>query len=243
MPERAQRVWRLVFGFAEKAASDDSNPSCQCIRHGGTLLTMSRQSPPSNKDDDENELLAALKAGREEAFDRFVRTHTGPMLAVARRILGHDDDAYDATQEAFLSAFKAIGSFAGDSKLSTWLHRIVVNAALMKMRTRRRTPERSIDDLLPRFLEDGHRADPAGAWSKSDDAVALHETREIVRRSIDQLPEIYRTVLLLRDIEEINTEETARLLGINANAVKTRLHRARQALRELLDPYMKGEAA
>lgn len=204
---------------------------------------MSRERPSSIRDDDETELLDALKAGREEAYVRFVHDHTGPMLAVARRILAHDDDAYDAIQEAFLSAFKAISSFAGDSKLSTWLHRIVVNAALMKMRTRRRMPERSIDDLLPKFLEDGHRAEPAGAWSMPDDAVTLDETREIVRHSIDQLPEIYRTVLLLRDIEEFDTEETARLLGINANAVKTRLHRARQALRELLDPYMKGEAA
>ena len=151
-----------------------------------------------------------------------------PADPVARRILGSDEDADDAVQEAFLSAFKAIGSFAGQSRLSTWLHRIVVNAALMKRRSQRRSPERPIDDLLPKFLADGHQAEPAVSWQQTtEDAVASRETRNVVRRSIDRLPETYRTILLLRDIEELNTEETAQLLGININAVKTRLHRAR----------------
>ena len=190
---------------------------------------------------DESALLAGLQADDDDAFARFVHEYTGPMRAVARRILANDEDADDAVQEAFLSAFKALGSFAGQSRLSTWLHRIVVNAALMKLRARRRNPERSIDDQLPKFLADGHQSEPAVSWQRStEDLIASRETRDVVRQSIDRLPETYRTVLVLRDIEELDTEETARLLGININAVKTRLHRARQALRTLLDPYMRG---
>jgi RNA polymerase sigma-70 factor (ECF subfamily) len=189
----------------------------------------------------EGELIARLRAGEREAFEMLVRTYGGRMLAVAQRFLRHDDDARDALQDAFLSAFRSIGQFEAGSRLSTWLHRITVNAALMKLRTRRRKPEEPIDDLLPKFLEDGHRADPGPAWREpAQVALERRETRQLVRDCIDRLPESYRTVLLLRDIEERDTEETAALLGVTPNAVKIRLHRARQALRELLDPHFTG---
>jgi RNA polymerase sigma-70 factor (ECF subfamily) len=184
-------------------------------------------------------LLARLRAGDRAAFEQIVRQHTGRMLAVARRFVGGNDaDALDAVQDAFISAFKALPAFSGSSSLGTWLHSIVVRASLMKLRSRRRHPEAQIEDLLPRFLPDGHRANPGAAWcGRTDDLAQLQETRELVRRCIDRLPEAYRTVLLLRDIEEYDTEATAELLGTNCNVVKTRLHRARQALRTLLDPY------
>ena len=187
----------------------------------------------------DEELITALKAGDDEAYALLVERTAGQMLAVARRILTSEDAARDALQEAYLSAFKAIRSFEGGAKLSTWLHRIVVNAALMKLRSRKRSDERSIDDLLPKFLEDGHHAQ-ATAWRETGDSEAeKREHRTLVRAAIDQLPEIYRTVLLLRDIEELSTEETAQVLEINNNAVKTRLHRARLALRTLLDPHFR----
>jgi RNA polymerase sigma-70 factor (ECF subfamily) len=190
---------------------------------------------------DEVRLIAGMKAGDEAAFETVVRVYGGRMLAVARRFLQQEQDAQDAVQDAFLSAFRAIDEFQGQSRLSTWLHRIVVNASLMKIRARRRRAERSIDDLLPKFRQDGHRAETQSQWAVSyDTAVADRETRELVRHSIDQLPDAHRTVLLLRDIEGHNTEETAELLGISSGAVKTRLHRARQALRALLDPQMRG---
>ena len=188
---------------------------------------------------DDSALLARLRAGEEAAYEELVRSHGGRLLAVARRMLRNDDDAGDAVQDAFLSAFRAIESFEGGSRISTWLHRIVVNAALMKLRTRRRKPEQSIDDLLPRFLEDGHLERPAGAWRDlPEDLVGQSELRDLVLASIDQLPEGYRNVLLLRDIEELDTEETAAAMGISTNAVKTRLHRARLALREILEPRL-----
>jgi RNA polymerase sigma-70 factor (ECF subfamily) len=184
----------------------------------------------------EARLLEGLRRGEDEAFEKLVRQYGGRMLATARRLLGSEHDAQDAVQDAFLSAFRAIGQFAGTAKLSTWLHRVVVNAALMKLRSRRRKPEESIDDLLPRFDEQGEWASWVNHWdAPSDVLLQRQETRAMVRRCIDRLPETYRTVLLLRDIEELDTEEVASAMDITPNAVKIRLHRARQALRTLLE--------
>lgn len=186
-------------------------------------------------------LLARLRAGEDTAFDELVRQTGGRLLAVARRMLRRDEDAQDAVQEAFLSAFKSLDRFDGRSQLGTWLHRITVNACLMKLRSQRRRggKERSIDSLLPQFLEDGHQRSDSRPWKPSEQSgIEQSELRDLVRSKIDELPETFRVVLLLRDIEELDTEETAQVLGLSPAAVKTRLHRARQALRTLLDPCM-----
>jgi RNA polymerase sigma-70 factor (ECF subfamily) len=193
---------------------------------------------------DEAELLAGLRAGSEGAYDELLRRHGGRLLAVARRILRSDDDALDAVQDALIQAFRNLESFAGQSQLSTWLHRITVNAALMRIRRRRSRPEEPIEALLPSFVEDGHSTVEFRDWGESPEVVlAREEVRTAVREAIDRLPESYRTVLVLRDIEELDTAEVAELLGISANAVKIRLHRARQALRTLLDrSSLRGDA-
>lgn len=191
----------------------------------------------------ERELLARLRAGEAAAYEELVRVQGGRLLAVARRFLPNEEDARDAVQDAFLSAFRSLGRFEGQARLSTWLHRIVVNAALMKLRTRRRKPEKSIEELLPHFLDDGHMADPAVEWRPSAEAeLERRELRALILDQIQALPEGYRNVLLLRDIEGFDTEEAAKAMGISPNAVKTRLHRARQALRGLLDPHLRGPA-
>lgn len=193
---------------------------------------------------DEGALLERLRAGDDVAFETLVRTYGGRMLAVTRRLLRSEDDANDAVQEAFISAYRSIGTFEGGARLGTWLHRIAINAALMKLRTRQRKSEQPIEPLLPAFRDDGHAERPARLWKESaEQAAERRELRERVRESIDRLPETHRTVLILRDIEELDTEETGRLLGISESAVKTRLHRARQALRTLIDPLLTGEAA
>jgi len=180
-------------------------------------------------------LVAALKRGEEWAFEAVIRTYGGRLLAVARRYVRNDDDAQDVLQSAYLSAFKAIAGFEGSAQLCTWLHRIVVNTALMRIRARRRRPEEAIDDLLPTFVDDGHHAEQFASWTTPADALLeQRETREIVRNCIDQLPDSYRTILLLRDIEERSTQEVANLLTMTTTAVKVRLHRARQALSTLL---------
>jgi RNA polymerase sigma-70 factor (ECF subfamily) len=192
---------------------------------------------------EEAALVERLRRGEGSAFEELLRQHGGRALAVARRLLGNEEDARDAVQDAFLSVFRAIDRFDGHAALGTWLHRIVVNACLTRLRSRRRHPERPIEDLLPTFLEDGHQAHPARSWHDPHSSLAHQELRELVRSRIDQLPEDYRNVLLLRDIEELDTQETADLLGITPGAVKTRLHRARQALRTLLEPSFSEDLA
>jgi RNA polymerase sigma-70 factor, ECF subfamily len=184
----------------------------------------------------EAQLIARVRAGDESACRELVEQFGPRMRVVASRFLRCPGDCDDAVQDAFVSALKSIGSFAGGSSLSTWLHRITVNACLMLLRRKR--DEVSIDALLPRFASDGHHASPVRAWEQSplDSADAL-EKREIVRSCIDTLPSAYRQVLLLRDIEQLDTSETARLLECSEANVKTRLHRARQALRTLLEKY------
>jgi RNA polymerase sigma-70 factor (ECF subfamily) len=182
-------------------------------------------------------LLDGLRAGDAGAYETLVRQEAGRLLATVRRILrGDEEEARDVVQETLIVAFERIGSFKGDCRISTWLHRIAINGALMRLRSRRRRPESSIEELLPAFLEDGHRSVRDGDGDFPDPEVAAHrgETRRIVRECIDRLPDTYRVTLLLRDIEELSTEETANALGITTTAVKLRLHRARQALRELL---------
>jgi RNA polymerase sigma-70 factor (ECF subfamily) len=193
---------------------------------------------------DELTLLARLRAGDEAAYEALVRSYSGRLMAVTRRILGSEEDAREAVQEAFIAAFRNLAGFEGGARLSTWLHRIAVNAALMKLRSRKRRPEESIEPLLPVYQDDGHHAERFQAWCEPVDvAMQRRETRALVRRCIDQLPDSYRTVLLLRDIEQLDTEDTAAMLGITANAVKIRLHRARQALRTLLDPHFRPGGA
>jgi RNA polymerase sigma-70 factor (ECF subfamily) len=192
---------------------------------------------------DESLLLARLRAGDESAFEYLVQIEGRHLLAVARRLLQDEEDSRDAVQQAFLAAFRALPSFNGGSRLTTWLHRIVTNEALMKLRARGRRPERSIEDLLPDYLEDGHHAETFTEWSQPADAGLIRrETRAQVRAAIDRLPGNYRTVLLMRDIEDLSTEETARLLAVTPNTVKIRLHRARQALVKLLDPVLRPTA-
>ena len=189
---------------------------------------------------DEAALLTRMQAGDGDAFEACVRTYSGRLLHVARRILGNEEDANDAVQDAFLSAFKGIGQFKGESQLGTWLHRIVANAALGRLRSRQRRPETSIEALLPHFGEGEHQLDPPVPWKATPETtVQSQETRELVQHCISQLPETYRIVLLLRDIERLTTEETAKTLDTSTAVVKTRLHRARQALRSLLDPHFR----
>lgn len=191
---------------------------------------------------EEAELVAALQSRDlkrdAQAFERLVRTYGQPLLAVARQLLSCDADAHDVLQEAFLSIFLHIGSFAGDARLLTWMHRIVVNAALMRLRTQRRKAEQPIDELLPAYLEDGHQVRDTLPWrATASSELEDLQTRALVRSAIDRLPLSYRTVLILRDIQELDTEETAKIMGLTQGAVKVRLHRARQALRTLLEPH------
>jgi len=207
-------------------------------------MTPSPSTSTASEHSAEDLLVRRLKAGDGDAFEEVVRSMGGRLLAAARRLVGDEDAARDVVQTAFLSAFRAMQTFDGNSQLSTWLHRIVINAALMRIRARRRRPEQSITDLLPSFDEEGRHAQPVSHWSESPEhTLVRQETHALVRAAIAALPEKYRTVLLLREIEELSTREAAEALRISDNAVKLRLHRARQALATLIRRKMPGRMA
>lgn len=199
------------------------------------MFTTMEQLPPI-PETDEQCFIAALRAGQDDAYERLVRDYGGRLWQIVRRILPQESDCDEAVQRTFIAAFRSLGGFAGQSTLATWLHRIAVNESLMLLRKRSRSKETTLDDLLPRFDETGHYAQPTPAWPPLPESeLESRETREMVRRCVDQLPDDYRTVIVLRDLEELSTDETAERLGTTTGAVKTRLHRARQALRTLLE--------
>lgn len=208
------------------------------------LVAEMSENPPAHDllpELDESDLLLRLRKREPDAFESMVRAFGGRMLSAIRRILPIEADALDALQDAFFSAFKALDRFQAGARFSTWLHRIAINAALMKLRTRMRKREASIEDLLPRYLDDGHPVEAPQPWTadEPDSPLEREEIRVLVRQAIETLPDNYRTVLVLRDIEELSTLETAETLGLTESVVKVRLHRARQALRTLLDARMR----
>jgi RNA polymerase sigma-70 factor, ECF subfamily len=198
------------------------------------VFSSSKATPPST----DAILLAGLRSGNQQAFEEMVRRFGGRLLATARQYLRSEADACDVLQDALLCAFKSIDTFKGDSQLSTWLHRILVNSALMHLRAKRRCAEADggeIDGLLPRFDTAGNWIDEGSHSAPAQVLFEASETRAMVRRCIDLLPDNYRIVLILRDIEELATEEVASLLDVTPSNVKVRLHRARQALKALLE--------
>lgn len=171
-----------------------------------------------------------------------VRANIGWMLALAERLLRDRGLAEDAVQEAFLAAFRAMDRFEGRSSLKTWLHRITVNASLSALRRIKRLAEQPIDEFLPEF--DRYECRIEAPWSYLSSLESVMESEELrarVGEAIDTLPDAYRIVLQLRDIEEYDTREVADFLGIAEGNVKVRLHRARAALKKLLEPILRGE--
>jgi RNA polymerase sigma-70 factor (ECF subfamily) len=188
---------------------------------------------------EESRLVERLRRGDEDAFEDLVRRHSRRLIGLARGILGDEDLARDAVQDAFLNAFRALDGFNGDARLSSWLHRIVVNAALAKLRQRRRRPESFLTDEF----SDGPDGEPlrgkapmlGGESEAADDSLARRQKSALVRDCIARMTESHRTVLTLRYIEEYDTEQTAWILGIAPNTVNTRLLRARDALRDYIE--------
>ena len=179
-----------------------------------------------------------------DAFARMLlRDHAGALVLLARRFLDDETDVQDVVQEALASAVSGREGFRGESTLRTWLHRITVNAALKRLRTVQRRAEVDVGELLPVFDAHGGRIESLHAPPTPTDA--LVESREIrmrVREAIAMLPDIYRTAVLLRDIEGYSTSEAAMALGITEGALKVRLHRGRAALKKLLEPELRGAA-
>jgi RNA polymerase sigma-70 factor (ECF subfamily) len=176
--------------------------------------------------------------------EQLVRDNIAWMLNLAERLLSDRALAEDAVQDAFISAFRGLQKFEHRSSLKTWLHRITVNAALTKLRQSKRRAEQSIDEDLPEFDRYECRIEaPWNSLATVEEVIESDELRHQVTECINRLPDSYRIVLQLRDIEGYDTAEVALQLDISESNVKVRLHRARAALKKQLEPILRGEVS
>jgi RNA polymerase sigma-70 factor (ECF subfamily) len=193
---------------------------------------------------EEGDLLRAAQAGDAQAFDGLVRPHLGLFFRVIVRILGNEAESQDALQDALLAMYRELASFAGHSRFSTWGYRVCANQALMHRRKRIRRREDAIDDLMPRFADDGHHMEDGSLeWSQEAEALdiaARNELKARIQSGLERLSDDQRAVFVLRDLEGWDTDEIADRLGITRDLVRQRLHRARLALRALLSDFMGG---
>lgn len=183
----------------------------------------------------EASLVNGLKNGDNASFEYLVREYGGYMMTVTRRYLKSEADVQDSVQESFLQAYNAIQKFEARSTVKSWLHRIAVNTALMRIRASSRRPEGLIDDTPSLFDDNGNRLESGIELLPSVESEAIGtQTRDCVRRYIQTLPDLSRDLLMLRDIEGYSTEETADLMSMSIASVKTGLHRARRALKQAI---------
>jgi RNA polymerase sigma-70 factor (ECF subfamily) len=189
---------------------------------------------------DESSLVAQARAGDAGAFSELVNRYERKIFRLAKNITRHDEDAEDVLQDAFLKAYEHLDNFQGNSKFYTWLVRIAVNEALMKLRKRRTDRTVPLDE--PVDLGEDTVTREIAVWEDNpEQRFSREEMQEILSEAIDSLKPDFRTVFVLRDIEELSTEEAAEALGISVPAVKSRLLRARLALREKLTRKFKRQ--
>ncbi|MCB1021310.1 MAG: RNA polymerase sigma factor [Acidobacteria bacterium] len=182
---------------------------------------------------DDAALVERVREGDREAFNELVERHASKIFRLARHITKNDAEASDVLQDAFLKAYSRLDQFQGDSKFYTWLVRIAVNEALMRLRKRRGDKTVSLDQDVE--TEDGAmRREVADEGEDPEEAYGREEMRVILERAIDSLSDTYRSVFVLRDVEGLSTEETADMLDLSISAVKSRLLRARLQLRDKL---------
>jgi RNA polymerase sigma-70 factor (ECF subfamily) len=198
----------------------------------------------------EVELARELLAGNPEAFDRFVQVFRSKIFQYALLVCGQREDAEEVTQDTLMKVFSSFDQLREPERIRAWVFRIARNNCLMRRRRSVFAPtqELSLDDFVPHSQTDGgsRKLDIADWSALPDDQVLRGELREVIDTAIQELPEMYRAVILLRDMEELTTEEAAEALEVSQEVVKTRLHRARLAVRQKLDNYFKsrrGEAA
>jgi RNA polymerase sigma-70 factor (ECF subfamily) len=187
----------------------------------------------------DDELIARARAKDFAAFETLLGRYEDKVYRLAFRIVRNETDAKEILQETFVSIWRKLDTFKGDSQFGSWVYRIATNAALMRLRSQRRHPEVSTEELPIGYLDNYGQPMPAGEnWSKRpDDQLQSSELRTHIQTAVDALPDIYRTVFIVRDVEGLSTEETAASLGISVPTVKTRLHRARIALRDAIGGY------
>jgi RNA polymerase sigma-70 factor, ECF subfamily len=187
----------------------------------------------------ERELIDRLRAHDARAFEALMSRHASRLYRVAYGITRCDADAEEVVQDVFLTLFRKIDRFEGRAALGSWLYRVTANAALIKRRGKRAELEVSLEEQLPTFLADGHREGDRSFlladWSETPEETLLNgEARKVLERALDRLPDHYRAVVVLREVEGLANEDVAQILGESVPTIKSRLHRARMALREEL---------
>ncbi|MEM6647988.1 MAG: sigma-70 family RNA polymerase sigma factor [Bacteroidota bacterium] len=184
--------------------------------------------------------VQALRRGDAKAFEALVRSETPRLFRMIVRMIRDEDDAKSVLQETFLQAYQRIDTFRGDSKVTTWLYAIGLNQARAYLRKAKRyatLEEQDLERLQPNFRKGRYDPQPV-AWDPGK-ITELNERQRLVHAAIDQLPPDYKQVVLLRDIEGLSTDEAAQIVGVSPGALRVRLHRARQALRTLLERHMR----
>lgn len=191
-------------------------------------------------------LVERIRRGDDSAFDELMQRYEGKVYRLALGMVKNRDDALDAVQDAFLNVYKKIDTFKGESAFSTWLYRIALNSTYMTLRSRSRQDRvESLDEpgVLERLYDaaSSQLHEPGGDWSaRADDLVLRRELAEAMREAVASMPEEYRAIFTLRDVDGLSNQEVADILGLTIAAAKTRLHRARIFLRERLSSYLRG---
>jgi RNA polymerase sigma-70 factor, ECF subfamily len=189
---------------------------------------------------DESVLVTQAKAGDAAAFSQLMERYERKIFRLAKHITQNEEDAEDVLQDTFLKAYQHVGGFQEQSKFYTWLVRIAVNEALMKLRKRKSGKVFSLDEAVDTGEETVARE--IAVWDSPEERYSQEELRKILREAVDSLAPIFKTVFVLRDMDELSTEETAEALGISVPAVKSRLLRARLQLRDKLTRFFKRKA-
>ncbi len=232
--QHAPRLEVPSVPLAETCSKRDRPARLRCYTDEYLRLS----TPATHNGFDEASLVARAKAGDANAFSELVRHYDRRVFRMAKQITQNDDDAEDVLQEAFLKAYTHLDDFQGNSKFYTWIVRIAVNEALMKLRKRR--SDRSVPLDEPIDTGEDEVAREIAVWDENpEETYSREELAELLDEAIQSLKPAYRTVFILRDIEELSIEETAEALGLSISAVKSRLLRARLQLREKLTRQFK----
>ena len=186
----------------------------------------------------EKQLVKDLQAGKTDSFEQLANLYQKKIYALSFNITRNATDSQDVTQEVLLTLFRKGHTFQGKSAFSSWVYRITVNASYMKLRTRKKEPNVSVEELLPSFNGSGFQQEKIRDWSENAESLLFdNETREIIQKAVDLLPDKEKIVFILRDVEGLSTEKVSNILDLTIPAVKSRLHRARLFLRKKLANY------
>lgn len=213
------------------------------MRLDGTRRTV--DGGPALEPTDDSALLARAQSGDVSGFEALVEKHKHRVYALALRMLNSEADAAEVTQEAFLAAFRNLNEFRGDAQFSSWVHRIAANFSLMRLRKRKAAAEtlESTLEAEPTFNERGSLLDSVSDWRDAENDALDAELRLAIESAASSLGDEYRQVFVLRDLEGLSYDEIAELTGDSVAAIKSRLHRARLALRSAIDRFYEDRDA